>query len=243
MKKNKIKFLLIFISFSLFLLTCSKTTVAQEKNSQTTASGELKIQELKEKLASRVAELNTVSQRLIKGEIKTLSDEKIVLMQNGSEININISEESSFYKLETNGAKKTVKIADLKTGQTVYSPGSYNTATNSLITKTINVVEFPTIIAGVVKNVDKKNYQLMVSAKDKEYLIDHDVATKNFLLDPEGKMQRSGFSKYAEGQTVFVLGDMVTDKSGKDLLSAFRIIILKNPLVQPSPTPTPTKSK
>lgn len=245
----KIKIIAIINIITIILVFGAVKALAVESTESAntpTPTIEQKIKELKERLASRVAELNVISQKLVKGEIKTLSDQKIIILSNTNEISINLNEESSFYAIGSDGVKKSVKLSDLKTGQTALSFGAYNSSTNTLTSKTIVVEELPTIIVGQIKSVDKKNYQLSVSTKEKDYLIDHEVTTKNFTIGKDDVLVKSGFSKYEEGQIVYVVGDLVTDKSGKELLSAFRIIVIKDAPSQietQSPTPTPTKAK
>jgi predicted RND superfamily exporter protein len=246
---EKIIKLFVIYLFAFYILTTTTDVIALESTASAatpTPTTEKKIKELKDRLASRVAELNVISQKMIKGEIKTISDSKIILISNGNEININLNDESSFFLFQNTGVKKPIKVDSLKTGQAAISWGAFNSSTSTLSSKTFVVVETPLLITGTIRSVDKKNYQLVVQTTEKEYLIDHDVTTKNYMLAKDDVLAKSGFSKYQEGQTVYVAGDLVTDKNGKDMLLAQRIIILKNTAQEPqnpSPTPTPTGQK
>lgn len=221
MKNNVIYFLLL----SIFIMLSANTVLAQ--TSTPSATREQEIKELKDKLATKVAELKITSQKVFLGTIKTLSDQKIILTTDTQEININLDENTSLQQEDKTGSKKNIKISQLAQGQTLLALGTFNKDSSELLAKNIVARDLATTIVGAVKSVDKKNYQLMVLSNGKEILVDHQTTTKDFLYEEGKNLQKIGFSKFSEGQTVYVYGFMTKDKDGKEMLSAERIIILR----------------
>ncbi len=101
-------------------------------------------------------------------------------------------------------------------------------------------MELPLALVGRIKNVDKKNFQITVAVLAKDYLVDIDQTTRTSLYDNQKGLSRSGFSKFIEGQLIYVYGFLTITKDGKELLPAGRILILKE--TTPS-TPTPTQGQ
>ncbi len=187
-----------------------------------------KIKELKDKLASRVAELNLQTKKMIQGEIKTLSDQKIILTNNNIEINVNLDDDTTLTQQTGDGKKKTIKVDSMKSGQNIFTWGSFNSGTNVMTASNITVVDMPAIIIGRIKSIDSKNYQLIVTEGNKDILVDHDFSTKDLILNKDYNTAKGGFSKFAEKQLVYVFGYNTTDKNDKPMLSAQRIIILSS---------------
>ncbi|MBI3384713.1 hypothetical protein HY030_00795 [Candidatus Gottesmanbacteria bacterium] len=209
-----------------------------------TPSSNLKIKELKEKLASRVAELNVLSQRVFKGEIKTLSDQKIIFSAGANEVTASLDDNTALSQIDSDFQKTKIQLDDLKLGQTVYIWGTFNATTNTLTAKAVVAMKLPLGLIGKIKNVDKKNFQITVSSSSKDYLVDIDQTTRTSLYNQAKGLTRSGFSKFSAGQLVYVYGFLTVTKEGKELLPAGRILILAEaPSPTPSLTPTPTKAK
>ena len=187
-----------------------------------------KIKELKDKLASRVAELNLQTKKMIQGEIKTLSDQKIILTNNNIEINVNLDDDTTLTQQTGDGKNKTIKVDSMKSGQNIFTWGSFNSGTNVMTASNITVVDMPAIIIGRIKSIDSKNYQLIVTEGNKDILVDHDFSTKDLILNKDYNTAKGGFSKFAEKQLVYVFGYNTTDKNDKPMLSAQRIIILSS---------------
>ena len=218
------KLLLIIASVLLF-----SSGVAYAVNSDLTKSASSSpdlIKQLKDKLASRVAELNVLSQKVFWGQVKTLSDQKIIMTAGSNEVNISLNDDTIYSQISSVFKKKTITLDTFKSGQSIFSWGTFNSSTNTLSARAIVINELPLYIVGKINSPDKKNFQFSLSSKDKNYLVDHQVTTSDFSYGLEKGLVKSGFSKFSEGQQVFVVGDLTTDKNGKELLSAQRIIIL-----------------
>ncbi len=243
MKPNK-KLLLFSILFLLATMASGIWAADTSPTPQATVSSERKIRELNEKLASRVAELNVLSQKVFKGEIKTISDQKIIFSVGGNEVTANLNDDTTISEIASDFKKKQIKLDDLKVGQTVYVWGTFNATTNTLTAKAAVVMQLPLALVGKIKNIDKKNFQITVLSSTKDYLVDIDQTTRTSLYDRQKGLTRSGFSKFSEGQLIYVYGFLTVTKEGKELLPAGRILILAEaPSPSPSITPTPTNAK
>lgn len=224
-KKNR--YLIVF-AFLILTLNAPLLIYAAESSPSATPTPTLavKIKELKDRLASRVAELAILSKKVFKGEIKTLSDQKIIIKEKDQEINIAINDDTGFFEVGNDGKEKRIKLENLKKDQTVIAWGTYNSSTNTLTAKSIVAKSKPFILLGKIKSIDKKNYQLFVTMEDKDYLVDHEITTKDSLYDTTKGLVKAGFSKFLPGQLLYVYGFLTTTKDNKEMLSAQRIIIL-----------------
>ena len=233
----------IVITVLLMLFSASYTYGTESTSSDSaTPSSDFKIQELKDKLASRVAELALVSQKVLSGEIKTLSDEKIIIVNDNRETDLNLKDDTAFLEILRDYATAKIKLDNLKTGQKILSYGAFNSTTNSLNAQFVVFLNETLKITGKIKNVDSENYQLTVSSNGTDVLIDHLTTTKDYLLDKNNKFVRSGFSKFENNQLVYAVGAFDEDKNKNKLFSAVRIIILPDTTVSSStPSPTPVK--
>ncbi|MCL5675704.1 MAG: hypothetical protein M1120_01095 [Patescibacteria group bacterium] len=244
MKKNVLVSFIIIITIIIFMP--SKTGFAQNSASQTATPSETRdqqITELKQKIATKVAELKILSPQAIAGTIKTLSDQKIILNSNNNDIDVEIGSDTALSRVDQNNNSKTLKIGDLNTGDNLIAWGNFNKETDTLTADSVVLRDMPQFLAGQIKSVDKKNYQFLMTSngKDISYLFDVNPPTRTYTIGNGNKLAKSGFSQLEKGQTVYVFGFIgKTTKDGQTLLSTLRIIILKEPTTASSPTPTLT---
>src|SRR5579859_8020118 len=129
------------------------------------------INNLKTRIASRVAQLNLVEKRGIIGTVvETAGTEmKITDMQN----NIRFVDVDELTKFSSPSAKGTFGISDLTKGTIVGVLGNYNKDSKRILARFVNVLTFPQTFSGVVDSVDTKNYQFTITTVDqKSNLID-----------------------------------------------------------------------
>lgn len=242
-------FVLGFIILGLILLKTENVKAAVATPSGTVTPTSVRseqITQLKDRIATKVAELKILAPQVVVGTIKTLSDQKIVMTVNDEDLSIDISDDTTLLQFDQDQNKKTLKIAGLETGQKILVWGNLNKETNIMTADTVVARDFPLVFVGQIKSVDKKNYQFLVSSdgKDLPYLFDVNPPTKIAVLANDNSTAKIGFSKLLSGQIVYVYG-FVGDKTktGQVLLSAKRIIVLSQPEVTPTPSATPTPTK
>lgn len=244
---KKIIVIIFYVAFTILFVSTlpvwAVTTATPSATATPESSRDQQISDLKNRIATKVAELKILSKTVLTGDIKTLSDQKIIITVGDNDVNLEISEDTVFSQFDQNGNKKTLKIEDLKTGDKLVAWGTYNTETQVMTADGIVSRDLALTFTGTVKSVDKKNYQFYLTSSGQvvPYLFDVNPPTKISTLSQDNSLSKIGFSKLLAGQTVFVYGFIGTKtKDGQTLLSAQRIIVLSQPKVPNIPTSTPT---
>lgn len=214
-------------------------------NSTPSASGnsvEQQIDELKDRIASRVAQLNLVEKRGIMGTATDVSDTELSLtdIQDNTRF-VDVDELTKFSNPSVNGS---FGISDIKKGMTLGILGLYNKQSRRILAREIDVVDIPEKVHGFVATVDSDNYVINVATDDnKQIQISVDTSTKTLSWDwASQKLIRSGFSKITAGEKIFTKGDK--DSKTENMIDASLIIVFpdinKNPAPLTSPSITPS---
>lgn len=237
MKKN----LLVFFLSLLILLTLIKIpknqfyTLAQTekeaaisptfKISPSEAISEETIKSLKDKIATKVAELRQKNKKIVSGVISKKEGNNIELKSEEKIYKVVTDELLTIYYLITNNSQREIKAQDLTKGDFIIAVGP-------LVEDSINAnyiyKDQPYLVAlGKVLEVNKENYYLKVETTGKdEYIVDIEVSTKQQILDIKTLTPvPSGFSKIKEGDFIhFSAKKPETEKSSR--ISASRILIV-----------------
>lgn len=190
------------------------------------------INQLKDRIASRVAELNLVEKRGSIGTVIESSESHVSFKDPAGKTRfVDVDEITKF---SSSSAKNSFGISDLVKGTTISVLGLYNKQSQRILGRFINVVVNPTFISGSIEKIDKKNYQITVMTEDKkETLVDIQTATTLSTYTPEEGIDKYGFSKLNIGDRVMITG--FPDKKDDTLLVASRILDLsvlpKNPKI------------
>lgn len=188
------------------------------------------INDLKNRIASRVAQLKLVEKRGIIGRVTDVSDTQITISDLKSNIRyIDVDELTRFSSPDVQGA---FGISDLTKGTNIGVIGLYNKESRRTLARFVNVINLPKIIHGSIVNVNSENYTIKVSTGgDKEITFDVETTTKTLSYSKDGPLIRSGFSKIKENQRVIIVSK--TDSNNDDKAPSSRIILLpdvpKNP--------------
>lgn len=217
-----------------------------EKISQAEKLSE-QISELKDRIASRVAQLNLVEKRGVIGIATEASGTKIVIkdLQNETRL-IDVDELTKF---SSPSAKSTgFGISDIEKGTKISVLGLYNKQSKRILARFVTVITLPQFISGQIIDVNKKDFTITVLSEDqKSTTIDIENVTKTSLYTKDADVTKAGFSKIAVGNRVHVVG--FTNKKDSSRLTATRILLLpelpQNPHIavpqtqtnQASPTP------
>ena len=202
-----------------------------------------RVDELKNKVASKVAELNLVEKRGIVGIVESVTDNQITLNDIKNNRRIIDVDEITKFSSEENGA---LEISDIKKGSEISVLGLYNKDSQRLLARFINEISIPLFINGVISEKDDENFTVSITTSNNEkYLVDVDRITKT-LNYVDGDLESSGFSKITIGITAVASG--FEDPKEKNRISATRIIFFPGTPKDPnikfkieslSPTPTP----
>lgn len=210
-----------------------------------------KIQELKERLATRVAQLRLSKKKVLIGKINSLDKPTLTLTALDGPRKIETDEDTTITLL-TDSKTRAITFPDLKKGQSIIVWGTYIQEGDTLTAKAIWVKEPPLGLLGTIANVDIKGgtVTLQTLKTNQSYLLDVEVFTKINTLDKDNKIAKFGFSKIKTGNRAYIYA---TPSSKKDAApyTAYRILLLPNPpitVITPEgvsptsiPTTTPTK--
>ncbi len=184
---------------------------------------------LKERIASRVAQLNLVDKRGIVGTVTDVNGTQITITDiQGNTRYIDVDELTQFMSTSS----KQIGISDITKGSAIGILGLYNKESKRILARFIDEMTLPTLISGAVTNIDKENYEITVSTPDKkDRIVEIDTITKTVVYGKDTGLVRSGFSKIQQGERVFVVGYPDTKNNTK--LIAGRIIRMPDVAVNP----------
>lgn len=181
------------------------------------------INQLKEKIASRVAELNLVEKRGVIGIVAETSANQITITDiAGKNRIIDVDEITKF---SSPGVKGSFGISDLTKGTKISVLGLYNKQSKRILARFIEVTASPTFLSGAVSTIDPKNFIVtVISADQKETKVDIQTTTKILTQEKETGLVKYGFSKVKVTDRIFVIGS--PDKKDPMLFVATRFIVL-----------------
>lgn len=232
--------IIIYLLFT-FLFLISTNTVRGATPPPSPEEVQIQIDELKNRIASRVAQLKLVEKRGIIGAVSDVSQTQITLTDIKDETRfIDVDELTKF-----EGEARDFGISDIKKGQTLGILGLYNKQSRRLLARAINEITLPRFINGVVESRDDENFSLTIATDDnKVHAVDVETTTKTFSYTKEDGLARSGFSKIEAGQNVIISG--FSDRKDANRITGDRILIFpeipKNPNIAIEVLPTPAPS-
>ncbi|MBI5620352.1 hypothetical protein HY949_01065 [Candidatus Gottesmanbacteria bacterium] len=226
------------------VLAAPATPSATPKMSTASATTK-KIEDLKDRLATKVAELHQTSRRAIFGTVKSTSITSFVVETKTKDIKIELMDEIKVIQY-LKGKRTSLTTEDISKGDVVTVIGDHD-ATLDLLKANVVFIQSPNNpmrLSGIVTARDDQEFTLTIAtSQNQTYIIDIEKATKTLAWDRSNKeIIKSGFSKIAVGSTVHVMGFPVPKMDLK--LSAERIVDLGNfsgsaqQAVPPSPTPS-----
>lgn len=196
-------------------------------NAQTTspkAEGQ-QVEDLKDRLATKVAELAVSEPRAFNGIIKSTSLTSLVIETTNKTLKIELTDDITAYKL-TGTKKQTIKTDDLKAQMNVTVIGQYDTTLELLKAKVIYVEpEIPMSVAGRIKDINQKGFSLKITtASGTDFTVDYEKLTKATINNLTGESVKVGFSKIPSDKLAIITGTRNEDDDQR--ISADRIFIL-----------------
>ena len=232
MKKVLLTIIFSFVAIALptnaYALTATPTKAAAATTVSPTKSEALQdkldnqIDELKQKIASRVSELNLVEKRGIIGTVSEVAANKITITDlSGKNRFVDVDEITKFASAS---AKGSFGISDLTKGTKISVLGLYNKQSQRILARFIDTTVNPTLLKGSVSEVDKKNFQFVLTTEDqKQTKIDVTTTTKVSVYNKDDGLTKLGFSKITVGNRVVVVG--YPSKTTPSLIAGSRVII------------------
>lgn len=233
-----------FIIICLLVLIGSISNPAYAAEPSSAESLGQKINDLKERIASRVAQLKLVERRGIIGNVTDVSNTQITItdIQNNTRF-IDVDEITKF---SSPAARGSFGISDIPKGTTIGVLGLYNKESRRTLARFVTVLINPSILHGAILKVDANDYSFTMLTPDKTtYIVDIEKTTRTQIYSKDNGLTKAGFIRIKEGQRVTVLG--YPNAKIKNRISGAKVIIFqelpKNPKIGLSlPSITPEQS-
>lgn len=217
--------LITFFTHPVYAITASPSAATKPEPTDTNPLSK-QINDLKDRIASKVAELKLVDRRGVIGTVEDTASTQITITDSKGDTRfIDVDE---FTKFSSGSAKESFGISDMSKGTKIGVLGLYNKQTKRIMARFIDAsVTNPTIIHGAVTAIDKTNFAItVVDIKKKSTQVDIENITRTQSYTKETNVVRSGFTKIVEGQRVIVVG--YPDLKDASKLTATRIILFPN---------------
>lgn len=234
------KKLSIFLFSLLIFLLVGKIVFAQTVTptpSPALSTTEAQINNLKDRIASRVAQMNLVEKRGIIGMVSDVSQTQITITDSkGATRLIDVDELTKF---SSPSAKTSFGISDISKGTQLGIIGLYNKDSRRLLARYVDVLLLPKIISGGILSINKVDFTFTVTTVNSDTTtISVEDITKTLSYTKVGGTVKSGFSKLAVGQRILIVG--FPDSNDQSSILASRVVIFpdlpvnpKIPLVKP----------
>jgi hypothetical protein len=200
------------------------------------------IDALKNKVASKVAELKLVEKRGIIGIVTSTGSNTLTLTDTqGNTRFVDVDELTKF----SSDQKDNFGISDIKKGDSIGVVGLYNKDSRRLLARFVDSLTIPTTVVGVVSNINPDDFTITIATKDQKTITaDVETVTKSYLYSNDD-LSKSGFSKIKAKENIIVFG--FTNANVKDKISASKLIhfpgLTADPFVKlPDTVPSPQAS-
>lgn len=238
MKKlhSSLLFLFCFSLFALHFTLSVDSVFAQSPSPQPTdddkaESFNKRINNLKDRIASKVAELDLVEKRGVIGIVTDITQTKITLSgEDDANVFIDVDELTKF---ASPSAKENFGISDIKKNTTLGVLGIYNKESRRILARFVDVMVPYVTLYGKITDVDEENFAVTLTSEEKkETIIDIETTTKSIAYTKTGGEKRAGFSQLSIGTNLLVFGYQNLNTTTR--MSASRIVVL--PDLANSPT-------
>jgi hypothetical protein len=199
------------------------------------------IETLKDKIATKVAQLREQDKTAISGVIKEIQADKknIILSTKKEERVIAYDDDTLVYKLSS-GTKSEFSVTKLAKDVAISVFGYNNEDKSILSAKYIYQKQVPFIrIVGKIADIDKQNYTITIHTKEGNMLVDIESYSKITSFPALGKAGvKIGFSKLTIGDMTHILATANPKEDNR--FSAQQLIVLPPPALISTATPPAT---
>lgn len=235
---------LLSISIALILLATPISVLAQTATPTPTESLEenrAQIEELKERLATKVAELRTLVKRAIYGTIVSVSLTSATVDTKTKQMKIELTDDVGITQV-IRGKRTDLTVDDLAQDDVVTVFGNYDDTLDLLQAKYIFIENPSNAVreSGTVTEIDDEENTITVKTREgRNIIVDIERTTATSAWSKENGIEKSGFSGIQQGVIVHVEGTPVANTENR--LSAIRILDLGF-IIGQAPTPTLTET-
>jgi uncharacterized protein YkvS len=219
-------YLIFFIIVNFFVVLTYYVNAQTVTSSPSAKIEERQINELKEKIASKVAEIQKENYKGVSGFIKKINKDSVIIEDNlNDRFEIKTDDVvTKYYRIENN-TRKEINRDELKTDQFIFATGIINA--NQVEANNIYIDEVFYMNSGQIIEVNKDEYSLKVQLLEKKIItIDIENYTKQQMLNIKTiKAETIGFSKMKEGDTIHFVAK-ITDPAKTDRYSALKTLLI-----------------
>lgn len=240
----------ILLSLCLFTMTphhvfAQTATASPTVKPTQTATASAQLEELKARLATKVAELRTVVKRAMYGTVKTVSVSSATIETKTKDIKIELTDDVAVSQI-LSGKRTTLSIEDIEEQDALTVFGTYDETLDLLKAQYIFIENKTSAVrlSGIVADVDSEAFAITFNTKEgRSITADIEKGTKTMVWTASSGVTKGGFSKIAVGDTIHLTGTPVAKK--ENYYSAIRILDLGNitgAASTPKTTDTPAAS-
>jgi len=221
MLRTSLRYLLLtIVFFGLFIVPSAYVSAREATDS---ATKQEKIELIKGKVASKVAELTKAITVGMEGTIERIEEGILTLDVNGKQKTVNTDDETVISKQNKDLSINKLKFDNLEENDEVVVIGEEQIGTDIINAKLVATA--PKIIAfvGEVKEVDSRKFTFILVESEEEYTFDFEKYTDSVGLSGN-EFKEVGFSKIEEGAKVQLIAS--PQKNSETRFTALRIIAL-----------------
>jgi hypothetical protein len=248
------KTLFILITSLLFLLP-TIVYAAPDASPSAASLKDKQVEDLKDRLATKVAQLSQSQRSAISGPVKATSITSFTVETKTKDMKIELADSIKVFQY-LKGKRTTLTLDDIEKGDNVVVFGVYDT-TLDLIKASIVFIDssHEVRVSGKISAIDKTDFTITVQgAGNTSTLVDVEKTTRAFDWVTGKGLEKGGFSKLTVGAICTVTGSLVPKETNR--MSASRIVQVVSPeeyaasnatpsaTIKPTGklTPTPTKT-
>jgi len=222
MLKTNFKYLLITAVF-LSIFTVPRALVWAQTQATESANTQEKIDLIKEKVASRVAELTKAITVGVEGSIKKIEEGLLTLDINGKQKTVNTDKDTVVSERNSDLSIDKLEFDDLEEKDEIVVIGEEQIGTDIINAKLITTSSPVIAFTGEVKEVDTKKFTFVLMEADLEYTFDFEKYTDSLkLVDSEFK--EIGFTEIKKDMKIQLLA--APQKNSETRFTALRLIVL-----------------
>lgn len=197
------------------------------------------IEALKEKIATKVAQLRQNQKGAFTGQVKSIRDNSVILTTRLGEKTFSYSDDTTFYQFGSDGRTET-NAKKINTGETVTALGYFDSSQSALSAKYVYLEKPLKQIIGKIADVDKSNFTVTVKEININDLIDIETYSKLAYYSKEKGSQKGGFSKLTVGHIADIIAAPNShEKDRYSALSFLDLAFVPVPTVTATPTTAP----
>lgn len=228
--------MMALLATSVYAQTPTATPTKNPSGTPEPTTNAKQLDDLKERLATKVAQLRQTQRKAIFGTVKTVSVSTVTIETKTSDVKIELTDDIKIYQM-LKGQRTKLTQDDLAKGDVVTVFGDYDASLDLLRAKVIFIQgTFPKHVSGIVKEIDQKGFVITLTTSDNQTeTVDVEKSTASVMwVEPKG-LEKSGFSKIEVGHILHITGAAVPKKENR--IAATRIVDL-GALTGVTPTPT-----